>query len=95
MYGSWCVADQCPLCVTANADGCADENRGYLLEAGFPQTVLALLEGYAEYVKPDQAGIDPLPMSIADLNIVKTAIGVLLNASFGYGKPLHGRADGL
>ncbi|GJE87202.1 hypothetical protein PsYK624_032850 [Phanerochaete sordida] len=61
-----------------------DENRSYLLEAGFPQTVLALLEGYAENVKPEQAGIDPLPMSIADLKIVKTAIGVLLNASFGY-----------
>ncbi|EKM55405.1 uncharacterized protein PHACADRAFT_256013 [Phanerochaete carnosa HHB-10118-sp] len=61
-----------------------DENRSYLLEAGFPQTVLALLEGYAESVKPSLAGIDPLPLSIADLKIVKTAIGVLLNASFGY-----------
>ena len=60
-----------------------DENRGFLLEAGFPQTVLSLLESYAESVKPAQR--EAYPMSIPDLKIVKTAIGFLLNASVGYG----------
>lgn len=62
---------------------CSDENRGYLLEAGFPQTVLNLLEGYAESVDPAQA--EPYVISISDLKIVRTAIGFLLNASVGYG----------
>lgn len=70
--------------VSAAAHGGADENRSYLLEAGFPQTVVALLEGYAESAKPDDTA--PLAISVADLKIVKTAIGVLLNASFGYGR---------
>jgi hypothetical protein len=48
--------------------------------------VLALLEGYAESLRPNDIGREPYPMSIADLKIVKTAIGVLLNTSFGYGK---------
>ena len=60
-----------------------DDNRGVLLEAGFPQTVLGLLESYAESVKPAQR--TPFPISVADLKIVKTAIGFLLNASVGYG----------
>lgn len=34
---------------------------------------------------PDQ--LEPLPLSPPDLKIVKTAIGVLLNASVGYGEP--------
>ncbi|KIP09107.1 hypothetical protein PHLGIDRAFT_103348 [Phlebiopsis gigantea 11061_1 CR5-6] len=61
-----------------------DDNRSHLLEAGFPQTVLALLEVYADSVNPTHPSREPLPLSIADLKIVKTAIGVLLNASFGY-----------
>ena len=61
----------------------ADENRGFLLEAGFPQSVLTLLESYAESVQPAQQ--KPFEMSIPDLKIVKTAIGFLLNASVGYG----------
>ena len=62
---------------------CVDENRGYLLEAGFPQTVLSLLESYAESVDPAQT--EPYVISIPDLKIVRTAIGFLLNASVGYG----------
>lgn len=65
----------------------SDENRGTLLEAGFPQTVLGLLESYAESVKPAQR--DPFPFSVPDLKIVKTAIGFLLNASVGYGVSLR------
>ena len=56
---------------------------GVSLEAGFPQTVLGLLENHAESVKPAQH--PPFPISVADLKIVKTAIGFLLNASVGYG----------
>ena len=55
-----------------------------MLEAGFPQTVLGLLESYAESVKVAQW--IPLPISIPDLKIVKTAVGFLLNASVGYGE---------
>lgn len=59
-----------------------DENRGYLLEANFPQTVVSLLESYAEAAHPNCA--DPLPLLIDDLKVVKTSIGLLLNASIGY-----------
>ena len=61
-----------------------DENRGSLLEAGFPQTVVSLLEGYADSVKPDESG--PINLPVVDLQVVKTAIGVLLNTSVGYGE---------
>lgn len=61
-----------------------DENRGQLLEAGLPQAMVSLLEGYAETIPPEPHS-RPLPLSIADLKVVRTAIGVLLNASIGYG----------
>ncbi|KAI0082720.1 hypothetical protein K474DRAFT_1585274 [Panus rudis PR-1116 ss-1] len=59
-----------------------DENRGALLDAGFPRAVISLLEEYAEPVKPTNT--EPLPLSIPDLRLVKTAVGVLLNLSIGY-----------
>ncbi|OJA21616.1 hypothetical protein AZE42_01687 [Rhizopogon vesiculosus] len=61
-----------------------DQNRGHLLEAGFPQAVVSLLEGYTETI-PEEPQMDPFPMSIAHLQVVKTAIGVLLNAALTYG----------
>ncbi|KAI0336426.1 hypothetical protein GY45DRAFT_1238667 [Cubamyces sp. BRFM 1775] len=70
------------LRVAANLCMDHDDNRGVLLDAGFPQSVVGLLEGYAEPVKPAQQ--EALPISIPDLKIVKTAIGFLLNASVGY-----------
>ncbi|TFK80925.1 hypothetical protein K466DRAFT_591571 [Polyporus arcularius HHB13444] len=70
------------LRVAANLCMDHDENRGFLLEAGFPQTVLSLLESYADSVKPAQR--EPHHISVTDLKIVKTAIGFLLNASVGY-----------
>ncbi|CDO70798.1 hypothetical protein BN946_scf184798.g114 [Trametes cinnabarina] len=70
------------LRVAANLCMDHDDNRGALLDAGFPQTVVGLLEGYADSVKPAQR--DAAPISIPDLKIVKTAIGFLLNASVGY-----------
>ncbi|KAH9484292.1 hypothetical protein JR316_0003773 [Psilocybe cubensis] len=60
-----------------------DENRAALLEVGFPQSVMSLLEGYAETI-PTPPYSTPLPLSIPHLKIVRTSIGVLLNASIGY-----------
>ena len=63
-----------------------DENQGHLLEAGFPQELVSLLEGYAGTIPENVASPpEPLPLSIPHLKIVKTAIGVLLNATIGYG----------
>lgn len=63
-----------------------DENRGHLLEAGFPQEIVLLLEGYAGTIpKNITSPQEPVPLTIPHLKIVKTAIGVLLNASIGYG----------
>ncbi|KAH9946201.1 uncharacterized protein BXZ73DRAFT_86375 [Epithele typhae] len=61
------------LRVAANLCMDHDENRGYLLEAGFPQTVVTLL--------PAQHTPHPC---LSRSEIVKTAIGFLLNASVGY-----------
>lgn len=60
-----------------------DENRGYLLEAGFPQIVLNILEGYADLI-PSPPPLTPLTLSIPHLKVIRTAIGVLLNAILGY-----------
>ncbi|EGN93229.1 hypothetical protein SERLA73DRAFT_64433 [Serpula lacrymans var. lacrymans S7.3] len=60
-----------------------DQNRFQLLEARFPQAIVSLLEGYADTV-PSGLQKDPLPLSIPHLKVIKTAIGVLLNASIGY-----------
>ncbi|KII88576.1 hypothetical protein PLICRDRAFT_54405 [Plicaturopsis crispa FD-325 SS-3] len=70
------------LRVAANLCRDHDENRGYLLEAGFPQAIVSILEGYLEDA-PSVAG-NPLLLSIDHLQVIKTAIGVLLNASVGY-----------
>jgi len=64
----------------------SDENRGNLLEAGFPQTVASLLESYSEIIPPKRPLTDPLPIHPDDLKIVKTAVGVILNISLGYGR---------
>ena len=61
-----------------------DQNRGQLLEAGFPQATVSLLEGYAEHL-PTKPQVIPLPLSPLHLQVIKTAIGFLLNSSLGYG----------
>ncbi|KAF9227969.1 hypothetical protein BS17DRAFT_774550 [Gyrodon lividus] len=71
------------LRVSANLCVEHDRNRGQLLEAGFPQAVVSLLEGYADNLPPE-AQTDPLPLSISHLQVIKTAVGVLLNSSLGY-----------
>ncbi|KAG6832376.1 hypothetical protein H0H92_002644 [Tricholoma furcatifolium] len=60
-----------------------DENRGRLLDSGFPQAVASLLEGYAENILP-LPHKRPFDLSIPHLKIVKTSIGAILNASIGY-----------
>ena len=62
----------------------SDDNRAALLEVGFPQAVMSLLEGYAESI-PSPPNGTPLPLPISHLKVVRTSIGVLLNASIGYG----------
>ncbi|KAJ3515802.1 hypothetical protein NLJ89_g1525 [Agrocybe chaxingu] len=59
-----------------------DENRAALLEVGFPQAVVSLLEGYAETI-PTPPSTRPLPLSTPHLKVMRTSIGVLLNASIG------------
>jgi len=61
-----------------------DENRGHLLEAGFPQAIVSLLEGYSESLVPALQR-EPLPLTIPHLKVIKTAVGVLLNASINFG----------
>ncbi|KAF8559536.1 hypothetical protein OG21DRAFT_1430391 [Imleria badia] len=71
------------LRVSANLCVEHDQNRGQLLEAGFPQATVSLLEGYAEHL-PTQPQVNPLPLSTLHLQVIKTAIGFLLNSSLGY-----------
>lgn len=91
MHGSWYVSslsnhyfrDLHSLNHRLQLDG----NRGNLLEAGFPQTVVTLLESYSEAIPLKRSLTDPLPIHPEDLKIAKTAIGVILNVSLGYGSP--------
>lgn len=62
----------------------SDENRGHLLEAGFPQATSSLLESYVELV-PQPPTTRPFPFTAPHLNVIRSAIGVLLNSSVGYG----------
>lgn len=82
MHGPWHVdlVSRCPDVLTRRSD----ENRGHLLEAGFLQTTLSILEGYVEPV-PASPPSQPWPLSLMDLKIVKTAVGVVLNISLGFG----------
>lgn len=48
---------------------------------------MTLLESYSESIPPKRRLTDPLPIHPEDLKIVKTAIGVILNVSLGYGRP--------
>lgn len=61
-----------------------DENREHLLESGFLNALVTLLERYTDLIPTDKP-TDFLPLSVAHLKVVRTTIGVLLNASLGYG----------
>lgn len=71
------------LRVTANFCMDHDGNRSHLLEAGFPQILVSLLEGYAEAISP-LPNMKILTLSLPHLRVIRTAIGVLLNASIGF-----------
>ncbi|KAG9318442.1 hypothetical protein JVU11DRAFT_533 [Chiua virens] len=71
------------LRVSANLCVEHDQNRGHLLEAGLPQAVVSLLEGYVDPL-PRQPQTNPLPLHTSHLQVIKTAIGFLLNSSLGY-----------
>ncbi|PPR03530.1 hypothetical protein CVT24_007016 [Panaeolus cyanescens] len=67
------------------ANLCMDhnDNRTSLLEVTFPQAVVSLLEGYADKIPLPFVGV-PFALSIQHLKVVRTAVGVLLNASIGH-----------
>ncbi|KAF9532936.1 hypothetical protein CPB83DRAFT_784211 [Crepidotus variabilis] len=60
-----------------------DDNRAVLLEAQFPQVIVSLLEGYVENI-PTPFDEKPIPLSTSHLKVVRTSIGVLLNASLNF-----------
>lgn len=71
--------------------GCfKDANRSRLLTAAYPQTVLEILESYSDLLLSAQASSSPSDLDYAscltleDFKVIKTAFGVLLNASMGY-----------
>lgn len=71
------------LRVGANVCVDHDDNRGHLLESGFLVALVTLLKRYTDLIPPDKP-TDFLPLSVAHLRVVRTAVGVLLNASLGY-----------
>ncbi|KAJ6547514.1 hypothetical protein B0H19DRAFT_1166060 [Mycena capillaripes] len=81
------------LRVSANLCMDHDENRGQLLEAGLPQAIVSLLEGYSESISEPPTAT-PLPLTIPHLKVVRTAIGVLLNVSLNY-EPVMSRLRSL
>ncbi|KAF8201422.1 hypothetical protein BJ912DRAFT_1019387 [Pholiota molesta] len=60
------------------ANLCMDhnENRAALLEVGFPQSVLSILEAYADTI-PTPPNAKPLPLSNSHLKIVRTSIDLV------------------
>ncbi|PFH54395.1 hypothetical protein AMATHDRAFT_186396 [Amanita thiersii Skay4041] len=81
------------LRVAANLCMDHNDNRGHLLEAGFPQATAALLENYVELL-PSPPHTRPFAFAASHLNILRSAIGVLLNSSIGY-DPVKDRLNSL
>ena len=68
-----------------------DVNRGRLLAAAYPQTVLGILEGYSDHLsRRTSISLGDLDyassLTLEDFKVIKTAFGVLLNSSMGYSK---------
>lgn len=63
----------------------ADVNRKQLLDAGFLAAIINLLERFNNSI-PSYASSNTLKLSKSQLQLAKTAIGCILNASIGYGK---------
>lgn len=68
------------LRVGANVCSDHDQNRQSLLDAGVVSSVLAMLNAYWRKISTT----DSSRLPIDDLRLIKTSIGVLLNASLGY-----------
>ncbi|KAF8636632.1 hypothetical protein AX17_003441 [Amanita inopinata Kibby_2008] len=81
------------LRIAANLCMDHDENRGYLLEAGFPQLTATLLENYSDLL-PQPPHLRPFAFSAPHLNILRSAVGVLLNSSINY-DPIKDRLNSL
>lgn len=67
----------------------SDPNRQRLLDVGYTDAVLGILKAYWRTAgQPSERGEAPTPadnVTLSDLKLVKTAVGVLLNASMGFG----------
>jgi hypothetical protein len=85
LHGPWQVTSISRLAIS---DAILDGNRAHLLEVGLPQALVSLLEGYAEAIPPPPS-TKILTLSLPHLRVIRTAIGVLLNASIGFGTTLH------
>ncbi|KAJ3966937.1 hypothetical protein EV361DRAFT_933110 [Lentinula raphanica] len=72
------------LRVSANLCMDHDANRASILNAEFPQALVSLLQAYTESFDNSSESQKPLPLSLPHLKVVRTAVGVLLNASVGY-----------
>ncbi|KAF5391423.1 hypothetical protein D9757_001930 [Collybiopsis confluens] len=71
------------LRVAANLCMDHDGNRASLLGVGLPQALVSLLRAYTKSFDP-ASNFKPLPISLSHLKVIRTAVGVLLNASVGY-----------
>lgn len=60
------------------------ENRSVALEAGFPQTVVLILEGYVEQIRPLPV-TTPIAIPLMHLTVIKAAIGFIINVSLSHG----------
>ncbi|KAH8833794.1 hypothetical protein DL96DRAFT_1578425 [Flagelloscypha sp. PMI_526] len=69
--------------VSANFCMDHDENRGRLLNDGMLKTILTVLNGYASKGS-DMLKQQPLSLSDDELKTIRTAVGVILNATIGF-----------
>lgn len=61
-----------------------DVNRQLLLNAELPQTICSLLKAYTLFL-PYEKESACLELTVDDLKVIRTAVGVLLNATIGFG----------
>jgi hypothetical protein len=69
-----------------------DENRGRLLNDGMLKTILTVLNGYASKGS-DMLKQQPLSLSDDELKTIRTAVGVILNATIGFGTSMFYRSS--
>lgn len=59
-----------------------DDNRMQLLAEQYPESVVQLLKSYISHCSNSSAPSPSHPMQLLDLQVVRTALGVLINASY-------------